>query len=63
MKKQTFVLEIIGDQNQSWQGRLEWIQGKKQQNFRSVMEMLVLLESAVPKDEVDTGSSEDLWED
>ncbi len=61
MKKQTFVLEIIGDQNQDWQGSLEWIQGKQRQSFRSVMELLALLESAMPETEADPGNSVELW--
>lgn len=46
-KKQTFILEINDDQNQSWQGKVEWIQGQKRQSFRSVMELLRLIDSVV----------------
>ncbi len=46
-KKQTFIIEISDTQNQSYQGEIEWVQGHKKQAFRSVMELLRLLDSAV----------------
>lgn len=51
MKKQTFILEINDTQNQSWQGRVEWIQGQKKESFRSAMELLHLLDSVVSDEE------------
>lgn len=50
MRKQTFILEIIENQNENWQGSVEWIQGGKKKCFRSILEMLTLLESAVPRE-------------
>ena len=47
MKKQSFVLEIKDNQNQSWQGTLEWIQGRKKVSFRSVLELLRMIDSAI----------------
>lgn len=49
-KKQTFILEISDTQNQSWQGKLEWVQGRKKESFRSVLELLRLLDSVVGKE-------------
>ena len=46
-KKQTFIIEISDIQNQSCQGQIEWVQGQKKQSFRSVMELLRLMDSAV----------------
>lgn len=46
-KKQTFILEISDTQNQSWQGKLEWVQGRKKESLRSVLELLRLLDSVV----------------
>lgn len=46
-KEQTFILEISDTQNQSWQGKLEWVQGRKKESFRSVLELLRLLDSVV----------------
>lgn len=50
-KKQTFILEINDNQNQSWQGTVEWVQRQKKQSFRSVMELLRLIDSVVCEEE------------
>lgn len=47
MKKQTFIVEINETNNQSWQGEIEWVQGKKKLAFRSVMELLRMVDSVV----------------
>ncbi len=46
-EKQTFILEVNDTQNHSWQGQIEWVQGRKKQSFRSVMELLRLIDSVV----------------
>ena len=46
-EKQTFILEVNDTQSHSWQGKIEWVQGRKQQSFRSVMELLRLIDSVV----------------
>lgn len=51
MKKETFILEINDTQNQSWQGKVEWVQGQKKETFRSVMELLRLIDSVVGEEE------------
>lgn len=51
MKKQTFILEINDTQNQSWQGKVEWVQGHKKETFRSVMELLRLVDSVVGEED------------
>ena len=51
-KKQTFVVEIQDTQSQSWQGSVEWVQEQKKQSFRSVMELLKLMDSAVSEEEI-----------
>lgn len=47
MKNQTFILKINDTQNQSWQGELEWVQGQKKLVFRSVLELLRMVDSVV----------------
>ncbi len=51
MKKNTFILEVYDTQNQSWQGKVEWVQGQKKEGFRSVMELLRLIDSVVGEEE------------
>jgi hypothetical protein len=43
----TFVIEILFRQNATWQGRITWIDGREAVYFRSMMEMLGLMESAL----------------
>lgn len=59
MKKRTFILEINDNQNQSWQGKVEWVQGQKKESFRSVMELLRLIDSVVDN-EGKKGLSDDM---
>lgn len=54
LKKQTFIIEVEEVQDGSWQGSIEWFQGKKKQSFRSVMELLSLMDSAVEKRAIDS---------
>lgn len=46
-KAATFSLRILFRQNSSWQGSLMWHEGKAEESFRSVLEMLLLMDSAL----------------
>ena len=35
-KKQTFIIEIVDTKDSTWQGKVNWVNGKKEQTFRSV---------------------------
>ena len=50
-KKQTFIIEVIDTKDSTWQGKVSWVDGKKEQTFRSVMELLRLVDSVVAQDE------------
>ena len=43
----TFSLSIRFRQHNSWQGTLNWLENGKQQRFRSVLELILLLDSAL----------------
>ena len=45
--KQTFIVEVIDQQNSSWQGTVKWVNKKKQEHFRSALELIRLLDSAL----------------
>ena len=47
MKKQTFIIEVVDTQGSTWQGKVKWINGQKEQTFRSVMDLLRLIDSVV----------------
>lgn len=48
---QSFVVEIKSTENQTWQGSVTWIEGKKKEYFRSGLELVRLLDSAITKHE------------
>ncbi len=43
----TFIVRVQHRQNSSWQGRITWMEEDKTMQFRSVWEMIKLIESAV----------------
>lgn len=43
----TFVLKVFFRQNASWQGSLTWKEADLEQNFRSVLELLLLMDDAL----------------
>lgn len=43
----TFVIRILFRQHSSWQGIVTWIEGSGEQAFRSVLEMILLIDSAL----------------
>lgn len=47
---QSFVITVKSQENHTWQGTVSWVEGKKQENFRSALELLKLLDSAVSDD-------------
>ena len=46
-KKATFEVKILFRQNASWQGTVLWIEEDKEESFRSVLELLMLMNSAL----------------
>ena len=51
--KQTFVVEVIDQQNASWQGTVNWINTGKKENFRSALELIRLIDSALLNEQKD----------
>lgn len=43
----TFKIRILFRQNASWQGCVEWIEGETAESFRSVLELIFLIKSAI----------------
>ena len=46
-KLATFSLRILFRQNASWQGSLIWHEGHQEESFRSALELLLLINSAL----------------
>lgn len=43
----TFEMRILFRQNVSWQGSLCWLEAKQEQHFRSVLELIFLIDNAL----------------
>ena len=52
-KEHTFVIEVKSTQNYTWQGTVTWTQGQKKVAFRSTLELIRLLDSAVGTSKLD----------
>ena len=46
-KLATFSIRLLFRQNSSWQGSVTWHEGKTEESFRSVLELLLLIDSAL----------------
>ena len=46
-KLATFSMRLLFRQNASWQGSVYWHEGKSDENFRSALELLFLMDSAI----------------
>ena len=49
----TFILRLIFRQHTTWQGTVTWLEGQGEQNFRSVLELIILMNSALSEAEDD----------
>ena len=50
-KTETLILNIYNRQNATWQGSVTWVEKKEKQQFRSALELLKLIESALDEEE------------
>ena len=48
----TFYLRVLFRQNASWQGTVRWAETKQEVPFRSVLELLLMMDSTIPKEEL-----------
>ena len=46
-KVATFATKVLFRQNTSWQGSVSWVEGQREEPFRSVLELLLLIDSAI----------------
>ena len=46
-QRATFVVKILFRQHTSWQGTVTWCEKNHEQSFRSVLELLFLIDSAI----------------
>ena len=53
-RKATFALSVRFRQHNSWQGYVTWLDKGQRQNFRSALELVFLLDSALREDAIPT---------
>ena len=59
----TFIVRVQHRQNSSWQGRITWMEEDKTIRFRSVWEMVKLIESAMDTVSASEDGEDPKWED
>lgn len=52
--KSTFVVQVQFCQNSSWQGTIAWTEQKKEQRFRSALELVKLIDEALAAERDDS---------
>ena len=57
----TFIVRVQHRQNSSWQGRITWMEQDKSIHFRSIWEMIKLIESAVDSVSSPETGGEESW--
>ena len=58
----TFIVRVQHRQNSSWQGRITWMEEDKTIQFRSVWEMVKLIENAMDTVSTSEEGEEPSWE-
>lgn len=48
--KATFVISVLYCQNATWQGTVKWIEGEKEEKFRSLLELIKLMDSIIEEE-------------
>ena len=59
----TFIVRVQHRQNSSWQGRITWMEEDKTVYFRSIWEMIKLVESALDSVGAESENTEATWGD
>ena len=57
----TFIIRVQHRQNSSWQGRITWVEEDRTVNFRSIWEMIKLVESALDTVDPEDAEEEAAW--
>ncbi len=51
MKNNSFLIVVRDNQQETWQGTIEWVEQNRKESFRSALEMIKLIDSALQKEE------------
>ena len=55
----TFIVQIAYQQNDTWQGTLKWMNQGKEAHFRSTLELIHMIDTAIKAERVNTNSGPD----
>lgn len=58
-KRGTFVVRITHTENATWQGTVTWADGDRTVPFRSMLELIRLIDGAVEQENMGPGPEED----
>lgn len=50
-KRETFVVHIIDQENATWQGQVTWLEKKETRSFRSLLELIKLMDMTIDGEE------------
>ncbi|MBE6036610.1 MAG: hypothetical protein E7223_03160 [Clostridiales bacterium] len=50
-KESTFHVKVLFRQHTSWQGSVQWLETGQEQSFRSVLELILLMDSALRRED------------
>lgn len=48
-KKATFIVQVQYCENSTWQGEVKWVEHDEGMHFRSMLELVKLMDSAIEK--------------
>jgi hypothetical protein len=54
----TFLIHVVGCQNATWQGSITWLEEKETRNFRSLLELIKLIDTTMDGKAGEVGLSE-----
>lgn len=49
-QKATFLVQVVSQQHATWQGTVKWLEKDKEIPFRSELELIRLMDSAIEQD-------------
>lgn len=61
--RKTFIVQILSQQNATWQGLITWTEGRQTQSYRSALELMKLIDSSMEEEKLESGQKNDKIEE
>lgn len=55
MGNQIFVIHILDQENMTWQGQISWLNKEETKSFRSMLEMIKMMDAALAEEKKEAG--------